>query len=546
MKKTAGRKAHLSAHGRDMWTEIHRPRCFSDLIGCDQQIEQMKKWYETFKRQVLTREETPSHPSDCVKKGLLLVGAPGIGKTSIARAFMRFFGWEYRYYSAVDVRNYSTLATELDELINYTNTAIIMDEVDGLKSRSVLVLQKIFNPNRGKGSVTHKAKLEAHRKRIPPIICICNTEHTEQINKLGMDCEVINFLEPTLESIGQLIHRIADRESFTIDKEATAFVARHAQGDFRRAISILQNAVLSAEGPAAGTGTGTGTGVNITLAHLDRLNRVYGPKTSYRREELLPYMILTAHPTYKSMRDAHQIVKAGEQHNKISALIHGNYHHLIGMHPTSEMERLNTMKHCIDLIAKGDHICNLIRTAQHSTKPAIIKQLSNLNNIYLPLRLIHNYPVDDRIALETGSDLTHHNILHRNRKTLGTFMRTQTRDISTSELHLMTVLIAQSHGPVRQKHLHSMHIHSKPLLRKLNNANKLNKIPARDIKLLEGSVTTRQTKPTKQVVSAKSTRSLAKLTSKPLSRPTSKPKIKLARPSISLKPSIIKRVNAFV
>ena len=63
------------------WTERYRPKKAADLEGNEAARKRITMWLESWKK------GTPD------KKGLLLVGPPGIGKTSIVRAVAEDFGW---------------------------------------------------------------------------------------------------------------------------------------------------------------------------------------------------------------------------------------------------------------------------------------------------------------------------------------------------------------------------------------------------------------------------------------------------------------------
>jgi replication factor C subunit 1 len=78
-----------------------------------------------------------------MKKALLFSGPPGLGKTTIAHAILKEFGYQVKEYNASDIRSKKLVQENLDKLINiscvekildenFKPFGIVMDEVDGM------------------------------------------------------------------------------------------------------------------------------------------------------------------------------------------------------------------------------------------------------------------------------------------------------------------------------------------------------------------------------------------------------------------------------
>ena len=73
-----------------MWSEKYRPQSFTDLLGNEDARKSFVGWFEKWKKGT---------------KPLLLVGPPGIGKTTLANLAGKNFGYDMISLNASDVRN---------------------------------------------------------------------------------------------------------------------------------------------------------------------------------------------------------------------------------------------------------------------------------------------------------------------------------------------------------------------------------------------------------------------------------------------------------
>ena len=76
----------------DDWTEKYRPQSLNDIVGNPSAAATMRQWAEQWNR---------GAPS---KRALVLMGTPGIGKTSSAEALARDMGWGIVEMNASDQR----------------------------------------------------------------------------------------------------------------------------------------------------------------------------------------------------------------------------------------------------------------------------------------------------------------------------------------------------------------------------------------------------------------------------------------------------------
>ena len=216
----------------ELWTEKYRPRELSQVVGNKKQLQQIHQWF--------TQRAQGTTPY----KGLLFSGCPGTSKTTVAHCVLKYYGFRVKEFNASDSYNYKLIQEELDNIINHQQLdrqpcAVIMDEIDGIDSRSLTTLINFLNPYRGNRKVTKAQKLQYQKVRRPPIICICNHFYSKKIANLKKDCLEIVFYKPTIDELCQLLTNIATKESLNIESEAIRAIAQFSQGDYRRAIYIL-------------------------------------------------------------------------------------------------------------------------------------------------------------------------------------------------------------------------------------------------------------------------------------------------------------------
>jgi len=108
-----------------MWSEKYRPNNFLDLIGNEESRKLFVEWFTNWKKGI---------------KPILLVGPPGIGKTTLANLAAKQFGYDLISLNASDVRNkkniYDILSPVLGNQTVLGTPMIFIDEVDGVHGRA--------------------------------------------------------------------------------------------------------------------------------------------------------------------------------------------------------------------------------------------------------------------------------------------------------------------------------------------------------------------------------------------------------------------------
>lgn len=224
------------------WTEKYRPKGLIDLVGNERAITTLRTW-----ARIWQNGKIPT------KRGMILSGKPGIGKTSCAHALAHDFHWIPIELNASDSRNSAiikkiatsgALHESFDATGRYIQSKqggrklIILDEADNLYEKSSKTEGTDFSDRGGK-----KAIIETIRKSNQPILLIVN-DYYKLIKGLGEAfkhlCITTQFYEIGVSYIIELLKQICRTENITVDTKTLRTLAERCKGDVRSAINDLQ------------------------------------------------------------------------------------------------------------------------------------------------------------------------------------------------------------------------------------------------------------------------------------------------------------------
>ena len=108
-----------------MWSEKYRPQKIADMMGNEDARTKFVEWFGKWKKGT---------------KPLLLVGPPGIGKTTLANLAAKQFQYDMISLNASDVRNKKRIQEILNPVLGssslFGRPMIFVDEVDGIYGRA--------------------------------------------------------------------------------------------------------------------------------------------------------------------------------------------------------------------------------------------------------------------------------------------------------------------------------------------------------------------------------------------------------------------------
>lgn len=205
-----------------MWSEKYRPGRISDMVGNEEARSSFVDW--------LTKWKKGTRP-------VLLLGPPGIGKTTLAKIAAQEFGYDLVGLNASDVRNKANINEILIPILGNTSllgkAMIFVDEVDGIHGRADF------------GGT--EALINILKEPTVPIILAANSDQSDKMKSIKKVTKTI-YLKPLPPRMMALyLHKVLKKEGAKLSPGALIKIVTESRGDIRSLLNVTQSNVSGFE-----------------------------------------------------------------------------------------------------------------------------------------------------------------------------------------------------------------------------------------------------------------------------------------------------------
>ena len=198
-----------------MWSEKYRPKNLLDMIGNEEAKESFVNWIGKWVKGT---------------KPLLLVGPPGIGKTTIAILGSKLFNYDLISLNASDVRTKQRIQDVLNPVMGNTTVMgkpmIFVDEVDGIHGRSDY------------GGV--EALVDILKEPTVPIILAANSETSDKMKSIKKVTTTVRMRPIPPRLMRFYLEEILRREGASLQIGSLIKLVLNSRGDIRSMLNSAQ------------------------------------------------------------------------------------------------------------------------------------------------------------------------------------------------------------------------------------------------------------------------------------------------------------------
>ena len=199
----------------------HRPQVFKDIVEQPQVVSVLEK----------------AVTGNAMAHAYLFTGPRGIGKTSVARIFAQALGCKGIDMFEIDAASHTSV-----EHIRELTESVYTQPVES--DYKVYILDEVH--------MLSKAAFNAFLKTLeePPayaIFILVTTEADKVPDTIVSRCVSLQFQQPSLAALQEVVESVAKKEGCTLDEQSAALIALMAEGSFRDALTLAQKVLFVTE-----------------------------------------------------------------------------------------------------------------------------------------------------------------------------------------------------------------------------------------------------------------------------------------------------------
>ena len=207
-----------------MWSEKYRPKNILDLVGNEEARKSLVEWFTKWKKGT---------------KPILLIGPPGIGKTTLANLVAKQFNYDLISLNASDVRNKQNIQDILSPVLGnqtiFGTPMIFIDEVDGVHGRADY------------GGT--EAIIKILKEATVPIVLAANSDLSKKMQSIKKSVQMIQFRPLPPRLLLFYLNKILQLEDAKINSDLLMKLVTESRGDIRSMINFAQALVTGFNPP---------------------------------------------------------------------------------------------------------------------------------------------------------------------------------------------------------------------------------------------------------------------------------------------------------